>query len=155
MVLGEESLARQFERIRSGVLARPRETGKLREEVADMRRRMREELDRSKPGRVDIKHCRGGIVDVEFMVQFMVLRWSCEHAGLLRYTDNIRLLETIAQAGLLPETEARQLTDAYLALRQRANQLSLQDGDTLVDDGELVAHREAVAAIWDRVMGQD
>jgi glutamate-ammonia-ligase adenylyltransferase len=135
------------------VLARPREAEKLRAEVVDMRQRMRQELDKSTGDRTDLKQGRGGIVDVEFMVQFMVLRWSCEYTGLLRYTDNLRLLEEIAAAGLLSDGETRHLAEAYLALRQRINRLALQDEPPLVGNDELVDYRETVAAVWDRVMG--
>ena len=152
MVLGDTDISRQFERVRSGVLAKPRDAKKLRDDVTEMRQRMREELDKSRDDRIDLKHGRGGIVDIEFMVQFMVLRWSCEHAELLRYTDNVRLLETIMGAGLLPEQDARCLSDAYLVLRQRVNQLALQDEAPLVTADEFVEQREAVAAIWDRVL---
>jgi len=153
VVVGDAGIARQFMRIRSGVLARPRDAEKLRAEVVDMRQRMRQELDESTGGRVDLKQGRGGIVDVEFMVQFMVLRWSGEHAGLLKYTDNLRLLETIATAGLLPGEDARGLAEAYLAMRQRINRLALQDEPPLVDSDELLDYRESVAALWGQVMG--
>ena len=153
MVVGEAGIARQFMRIRSGVLARPRDAEKLRAEVVDMRQRMRQELDESTGGRTDLKQGRGGIVDVEFMVQFMVLRWSGEHDGLLKYTDNLRLLETIATAGLLSAEDARGLAEAYLAMRQRINRLALQDEPPLVDSDELIDYRESVAALWGRVMG--
>jgi glutamate-ammonia-ligase adenylyltransferase len=153
VVKGDAGITRQFARIRSGVLARPREAEKLRAEVVDMRQRMRQELDKSTGDRTDLKQGRGGIVDVEFMVQFMVLRWSCEYTGLLRYTDNLRLLEEIAAAGLLSDGETRHLAEAYLALRQRINRLALQDEPPLVGNDELVDYRETVAAVWDRVMG--
>jgi glutamate-ammonia-ligase adenylyltransferase len=153
VVVGDAGINRQFVRIRSGVLARPRETEKLRAEVVDMRQRMRQELDKSTADRTDLKQGRGGIVDVEFMVQFMVLRWSCEHAGLLKWTDNLRLLEAIAAAGLLPADEARHLAEAYLGLRQRINRLALQDEPPLVGNEELADYRETVAAVWDRVLG--
>ncbi len=154
IVVGDEEITRQFERIRSGVLARPREAAQLKEEVMEMRRRMRDELDRSGRGRIDLKHCPGGIVDIEFMVQFAVLHWSNRHAGLLRYTDNLRLLEVLAAEGLMPPDEVEVLSAAYCAIRQRINHRVLQDESSVVDDSVLTDERRAVTAIWERLMGK-
>ena len=155
VVAGSDEIARQFERIRSGVLARPRDGGKLGGEVRDMRQRMRGELDRSSVRRFDLKQGRGGIVDIEFMVQWAVLRWSSEHAELLRYTDNLRLLEAISQAGLMPEDEVAALTKAYLDIRRRINHLALQEEEPVVGIDEFLEERKIVAAIWDRLIGAD
>jgi glutamate-ammonia-ligase adenylyltransferase len=154
IVVGGEAIARQFERIRSGVLARPREAAQLKAEVLDMRRRMRDELDRSGRGRVDLKHCAGGIVDIEFMVQFAVLLWSNAHPDLLRYTDNLRLLEGLAAEGLLPADEVGALSAAYFAIRRRINHRVLQEESSVVDDSELLDERKAVTAVWERFMGE-
>ncbi len=153
VVAGDPEIARQFERIRSGVLARPRDPEKLTAEVVEMRQRMRQELDKSDADRVDLKQCPGGIVDIEFMVQWATLRWSSEHAELLGYTDNLRLLETIAGAGLLPADEVAELTDAYLTIRRHINHLALQEEPALAGVDELVESRQAVARIWDRLLG--
>jgi glutamate-ammonia-ligase adenylyltransferase len=153
VVAGAAEIARQFERIRAGVLARPRDAEKLGREVCEMRRRMRQELDRSNAERFDLKQGRGGIVDVEFMVQWGVLHWSSEHPELLRYTDNLRLLETFSRAGLMSEQDVTQLTAAYFAIRHRINHLALQEQPPVVGNDELLAHREAVADIWDHYLG--
>jgi glutamate-ammonia-ligase adenylyltransferase len=153
VVAGDADIARQFEHIRAAVLAKPREAAKLGQEVCEMRRRMRAELDKSDAERFDLKQGRGGIVDVEFMVQWGVLLWSSEHPELLGYTDNLRLLETFSRAGLMSAEEAAQLTAAYFAIRHRINHLALQEQPPVVGNDELVSHREAVARIWDRYLG--
>jgi glutamate-ammonia-ligase adenylyltransferase len=154
VVAGDGDIKRRFERIRSGVLARPRDAAELAREVVEMRQRMRQELDKSKVGRVDLKQCPGGIVDIEFMVQWVTLLRSGEHAELLGYTDNLRLLDVISRAGLIPEDEARELTDAYLAIRRRINHLALQEEPSVTRDDELTVEREAVARIWDELLGE-
>jgi len=154
VVCGNEDIARRFERIRSGVLARPREPGELRKEVVEMRERMRQELDKSGAERVDLKQSRGGIVDVEFMVQCGVLLWSGAQAELLKFTDNLNLLDAFARLGLLPDEDVRLLAEAYCAIRQRINHLALQEKPPLTGTDELVAHREAVARIWESFMLQ-
>jgi len=154
VVCGAEEIARRFERIRAGVLARPREDGELRKEVVEMRERMRQELDKSGADGIDLKQSRGGIVDVEFMVQCGVLLWSDAQADLLKYTDNLNLLDAFAQHGLLPAADVRLLAEAYCAIRQRINHLALQEKPPLTGTEELVAHREAVARIWSSFMLQ-
>ncbi len=154
VVCGVEDIARRFERIRAAVLARSREAGELRREVVEMRERMRQELDKSDADRVDLKQSRGGIVDVEFMVQCGVLLWSGEQAELLNFTDNLNLLDAFARHGFLPEEDVRLLAEAYCAIRQRINHLALQEKPPLTGVEELVAHREAVARIWGGFMGE-
>jgi glutamate-ammonia-ligase adenylyltransferase len=153
VVAGDADIARQFARIRAGVLTRPREPAKLGQEVCEMRQRMRQELDKSDAERFDLKQGRGGIVDVEFMVQWGVLLWSSRYPELLEYTDNLRLLEIMSRAGLMSAEEVTQLTDAYFAVRHRINHLALQEQPPVVGNDELVAHRKAVARIWERYLG--
>ena len=154
VVAGSGQIERQFERIRSGVLARPRDVVKLRHEVKEMRQRMRGELDKTNSQQVDLKQCRGGIVDIEFMVQCAVLLWSDEHPELLRYPDNLRLLDTIARAGLMPGEDAAQLADAYCTIRHHINHLALQEQPSVAGNDVLLDQRSAVAGIWDRFMGE-
>ena len=157
VVAGDSDLARQFERVRSGVLARPREAGNLCHEVVEMRERMRTELDDSSGERFNLKHGRGGIVDIEFMVQFGVLLWSGEHEDLLRATDTLHLLGVFAEAGLLSLDDVEALRAAYCGMRRRINHLALQEESPLVASDELAGERSAVVAIWDQLMaaGQD
>ena len=155
VVAGDADLARQFERVRAGVLARPRDAGKLRRDVIEMRERMRKELDKSTRDSVDLKHGRGGIVDVEFMVQWGALSWSASHTELLGYTHNNGLLQAFAGSGLMAEDEVAALSAAYAAIRRCVNHLALQDEPPLVGVDELSEHRDAVARIWDKYMGSD
>ena len=154
VVAGGEEIVRQFERIRSGVLARPRDAGKLRKEVMEMRQRMRGELDKTNARQVDLKQCRGGIVDVEFMVQCGVLLWSDGHPVLLAHTDNLRLLDAFAMEGLMPADEAAQLADAYCTIRHYINHLALQELPSVAGNDVLLDQRTVVADIWDRFMGE-
>jgi glutamate-ammonia-ligase adenylyltransferase len=79
----------------------------LREEVVSMRARMRRELDRSEAGRFDLKHGRGGIGDIEFVVQYLVLRNARNYPAVIRFSDNIRQIAALAAAGrCLPGVQA-------------------------------------------------
>ena len=151
-VVGEEALKARFEAIRQAVLCRPRDGAALREEVRQMRERMRRELSKGDDSRFDLKQDRGGIADIEFMVQYGVLLWAFEHPAVARYTDNIRILEAFSRAGLMAAGDADLLADAYRAYRGRGHRCALQQVPAVVGGGELRDYREGVGAIWDKLM---
>ena len=113
-----------------------------------MREKMRAQLA-PKAGEIDLKHSPGGLVDIEFLVQYLTLAHAADHPALTRWTDNVRLLETLARTGVLADADAQVLTQAYLALRARGHRLALaQQGGWLATD-ELAAERARVGALWD------
>ncbi len=148
--LGAEALA-----VRDEILARPRNAGQVRGEVARMRERMRTEKASGGADHFDLKQDPGGIADIEFMVQYGVLAGAHEHTGLRRFTDNIRLLDELSRSGLLGAEPARTLADAYRAYRARIHRLTLQQQPARVAADQFVAEREAVTEIWRAVMTPD
>jgi glutamate-ammonia-ligase adenylyltransferase len=153
VVAGDPAVAGEFQRIRTEILSRPRDPAVLRREVGDMRERMRRELARGGADRFDLKQDRGGIADIEFIVQYAVLRWAHEHPELLRWTDNIRLLETLAHLGLLPPDDARSLIEAYRNYRAMVHRLALQEIEgAVVDAADCAAPRAIVARVWDELL---
>jgi glutamate-ammonia-ligase adenylyltransferase len=151
-VAGDPAVGRKFEEIRSQVLTLVREPEALRNDVLAMRKRMQKELLEEKPGEFDLKQGAGGMVDIEFLVQYLVLLKAREHHELLRWTDNVRLLETIASLRLLPERDALALNDAYLALRTEAHRLNLAGQKAIVGDRRLDNFRIRVREIWNHVL---
>ncbi|MBW1941170.1 MAG: hypothetical protein JRI28_07440 [Deltaproteobacteria bacterium] len=113
-----------------------------------MRERMRKEHSLSKPGIFDLKQDRGGIVDIEFFVQYLVLLHAHENNELVKWTDNIRLLETLAEAGIIGSDTARFLKDAYLTYRSETHKLSLQKKPACVPEDKFRDLREQVNKIW-------
>ena len=152
-VAGDAGLAARFALIRQDSICRPRDPDQLRDEVRAMRTRMREQLDKSGRGRFDLKQGRGGIADIEFMVQYAVLRWAADHPDLAVWTDNIRQLETLARLGLLPGATATDLTEAYKTLRGAYHRSALQDQPKTVPDDALLPERERVRGLWRELMG--
>src|SRR5690606_5683640 len=144
---GDASIGERFEAIRRAVLARERDPRKLRDDVRAMRARMRE----GHPNRselFDLKHDRGGMVDIEFIVQYLVLAHSGEHPALLDNVGNIALLGRAGELGLLDAELAGRTADAYRDYRRLQHQFRL-DGTTARVDPESVAdEREAVQAAW-------
>ncbi|KAA2284358.1 bifunctional [glutamate--ammonia ligase]-adenylyl-L-tyrosine phosphorylase/[glutamate--ammonia-ligase] adenylyltransferase [Arenimonas fontis] len=113
-IAGAPAVCAAFDRIRAETLATPRERQTLREEVQAMRRRMRAELDRSRPGRFDLKQGEGGLVDLEFLLQALVLEHAPARPDWRVPGDTPSLLRELAAAGLLPEAEALAQAHALL-----------------------------------------
>ncbi len=152
-ICGDIHIARRFEEIRKKILTLPRSGLKLQEEIISMRERMRKERSLSKPGIFDLKQDRGGIVDIEFFVQYLVLLHAHENNELVKWTDNIRLLETLAEAGIIGSDTAQFLKDAYLTYRSETHKLSLQKKPACVPEDKFRNLREEVNKIWGTFYG--
>ncbi len=151
-IAGDPAVIARFHETRSAVLSRQRDPEKLRAEVVDMREKMRNSLDKSDQDNFDLKQGVGGIADIEFMVQYSVLRWAWKHPDLLDWTDNIRLLDSLAKHGILTGDVVQSLADAYRCFRSAAHRLALQERPGLVAQKELIEERNKVKEIWDFVM---
>ena len=144
---GDAALAPAFETVRRAVLAVPRDAASLRTEIVAMRERVRA-AHPAASGRFDVKHGAGGMIDVEFAVQFLVLANSASHAGLLDNVGNIALLERAEAAGLLGTGIGRGAADAYRELRRVQHRARLDERPTQVEPQDVAASREAVLALW-------
>ena len=147
-VAGDAAVLERFADIRREVLSRARDESTLQHEIAAMRRRMLDQRDHSNEQAFDLKHGEGGMTDIEFMVQYAVLRGACAHPSLLVWTDNLRLLETIAALELLPGEACRRLHEAYFAYRAEIHRCSLQQLESLADNDKFHDHRRHVIEIW-------
>ncbi len=153
VVAGCPLLAEKFAAVRAAVLGRQRDEATLRQAVLDMRQKMRDQLDKSDAANFDLKQGSGGIVDLEFLVQFAVLAWSHSHPNLLTWPDNIRILEQLAASGLLPAERAEALMEAYRRLRARGHRRTLLGEPTLLAADELQGERRAIREAWQAVLG--
>jgi len=147
-VAGDEGVKARFDAVRRRVLVRSRDPEALRREVVEMREKMRAHLDRSDGDHFDLKQGRGGITDIEFMVQYAVLRWAASYPALTGWSDNIRLLETLAQEGLLAGEAAEGLILAYQRLRHAYHRCTLQERPALVAQEDLREERAVVERQW-------
>jgi glutamate-ammonia-ligase adenylyltransferase len=149
-VAGDPALGQRIDRIRREILCLPREQDALAREVLKMRARMQEHLwtAASRAQGFHLKHAPGGIVDIEFMVQYAVLRWAAQHPALADWTDNVRILETLEREALLPAPQCRALTGAYLAFRGAAHQLALQHQPGIVPEDRFAQQQAAVVSAW-------
>ena len=148
-VAGNPGLAREFAQVREEILRQPRDPAKLKAEVRDMREKMAAEKPRHVADQADVKHDPGGIVDIEFMVQYWVLRWAHEHPGLTRHTENIHILEALRAEGLLEAERAELLTQAYRRYLSVEHRLKLMERGSLADAAELGDWPAKVRQVWD------
>ncbi len=151
-VTGDRALTERFQALRREILTRPRDASRLRREVLGMREKMRAALDRSDAREFDLKQGAGGIVDIEFMVQYAVLRWAHAHPDLADETSTLGLLRRLAGHGLLPRDEAGALAAALERLRGLAHRRALAGEPARVADDELRDTRARVSAAWRRLM---
>ncbi len=150
VVAGDSSLAEKFADIRQRIICQSRDPEALRADVSAMRARIRDEKSSRRPGLFDLKQDPGGITDIEFIIQFLVLRWAAKHPQLSNFTDNLRLLEIFAKVNVLTVDDAKMLADAYLALRQAVHELALrQQPAPFVEEALFTDFRSAVTRVWD------
>ena len=155
VVAGDADIAREFAAVRERILLLPRDPAALLTSVRDMRARMRSQLGSRGDDSFDIKQDPGGITDIEFMVQYAVLRWGAQLRSHLHYTDNIRLMEGLEAAGVLCAEDAALLNHAYKAYRERIHRLSLQRSPGVVDGAPFADLRQQVSRVWQRLMDAD
>ncbi len=151
-ITGDGKMGERFEQIRNAVLAQPRIKTKLREEVVDMRERIRKELLSPGSGFFDLKQDVGGIVDIEFMVQYLVLLNSWKYRELLKWTDTVRLLETLNETGIIDGYIAHILKVGYLTYRATVHQHNLQEKPAKVSENRFCGLRKNVEDIWKNIM---
>jgi len=147
-VAGSDKIASEFERIRQETLKGRVRRDKLRDDVIAMRRRMRKELNHSDTNVFDLKHGSGGIGDIEFLVQYLVLKEANSHPEVIFYSDNIRQLDALVATGLLEKEVGEQLQEVYRVYRLYLHHLVLDGQKALCDAGRFRSEREFVEKSW-------
>jgi glutamate-ammonia-ligase adenylyltransferase len=144
-----------FEKFKQNFLQQPRELTKLKTEVVEMRQKMADALDKSTDALFDLKQGRGGIVDIEFMVQFWVLAHAYTYKELTAYSDNFRLLETLKNVVLdskISQQQIAMLQTIYCEYRNLYHRLALQNVDAKVSYKMIDENRKTVISLWQKVM---
>ncbi|WP_372987429.1 bifunctional [glutamate--ammonia ligase]-adenylyl-L-tyrosine phosphorylase/[glutamate--ammonia-ligase] adenylyltransferase [Marinobacter sp.] len=144
-----------FEAIRHDILCQQRDHSKLREEVVEMREKMRASLETPESRRSEvfhIKHDPGGIVDIEFMVQYLMLAWCSEHPELTQWSDNIRQMEELGRAGVLPVEDTEKLREAFITQRSTIHRRALQNLNSQVEGDAFPEERDYIQRMWKKVM---
>jgi len=154
-VAGSDRLAQAFMAVRAEILSMPRDPETLRGEVIEMREKMRKHLGSSDSTEgVDLKQDAGGIVDIEFSVQYMVLKHAGSAPALHEFTDNIRILDALEQGGYLAAKDANTLRECYKTYRSIGHRQSLEERKGSVSESEIAEMRQSVSQIWARVFAE-
>ena len=154
VLCGHPRVSTQFDQIRASTLGQHRDPAALQEEVRSMRQKMRDQLGSSSgQHKFHLKQDAGGIVDIEFLVQYGVLAWAHQHPQLLSVTDNMRLLDAFASMELLADEDRTLLQDTYLAYRAEGHRRALQNQDVVLTEDEsrqlgFEERRTAVSRLW-------
>jgi len=148
--LGATELRERFDAVRTSVINAPRNPQALQTEIVAMRDKLRAARP-VKAGLFDVKHSVGGMVDVEFAVQYLVLAHAQAHPALLGNVGNIALLQHAEHAGLLPAGVGQAAADAYRTLRRVQHRARLDEQPTQVPAAELATERAAIVALWQAV----
>ena len=152
-VAGDAAIGRAFEQLRIEVLCAPREEAALRDGILEMRRKMLE-AHPNKSTLFDLKHDHGGIIDVEFMVQYLVLGHARDHHELTANSGNLALLKTAAGLGLIGAAQAEETRTAYRQFRALQHQLRLAgERYARVEAQDVARATAAVADLWESLLG--
>ncbi len=152
VIYGHEPLVQRFNQSRLTVLSTARDDDALKAEVVKMRNKMRDHLDKSTAEEADIKQASGGLVDIEFIVQYLVLKHCHQCVDLATYSDNVRILGRLIDAQIITQEQGDTLILSYQQLRSFGHRQSLQrEGNLMPSDAfNEVTHK--VKAIWQQLM---
>ena len=151
MIYGNDELKSDFSRVRQEMLSRPRDLAELRSDVIKMREKMRNHLDKSTVQDIDIKQGLGGLVDIEFLAQFLVLGHSQLQPTLMSVHNNLGIFEQLTDCGLLTEVEKNQLSDVYKKLRGLGHQAAMQNESSLIKKESFI-EQESIVELWQKFL---
>ena len=151
-VSGDKYVGERFLKIRETVLSVSRDEENLRKAICDMREKMRAAHGKSRAGFFDLKHDTGAIIDIEFLVQFLILLNANKFFKLIKWTDVVRQLNSLALSGIIDDRTAYMLKQAYLVFRYYVHRLTLQEKPACLEDTKFTDLREEIRRIWDRFL---
>jgi glutamate-ammonia-ligase adenylyltransferase len=153
-IIGDKHLTDWFNRVRKDILTRKRHKKVLQEEVITMREKMRSALTQKDSDSFDLKQDRGGMVDIEFLVQFLVLLNAHKFDKLVTYSDNVRQIQALSETGILDEKIAHLLRRIYLVYRATVHRLNLSEKPHTVPADTFQDLRQHVEKIWSFYLNQ-
>jgi glutamate-ammonia-ligase adenylyltransferase len=151
LILGQDELVARFAQIRKNILCQPRDAAVLKDDVIKMREKMRKHLAKGNSENFDLKQDHGGMADIEFITQYLVLKHACEFEPLTVFSDNVRVLSDAASIGCITEEQKSQLIQAYIDYRSRYHVLSLNQQGRLVSRAPFQQDINNVMQIWNTI----
>lgn len=155
-ICGDKRVMSAFNHTRQQVLSRKRDIEDLKQNVIEMRSKMKDHLGSNQQaqqeGKFHLKQDAGGIVDIEFMAQYAVLAHAHDHPELTKWSDNVRIFESLAEAGVWEAETCEGLTKAYLLLRAAMHQIALANEPIVVESSHWDQTREYVISKWNEIV---
>jgi len=151
-VAGDKGICSQFNKIRKEILTSKRDLKNLKKEVGDMRERMRNDRLKYKKDFFDLKQSRGGIVDIEFLVQYLILNNAHSSPDITMWTDNIRLLESLDTDGVITSSMSEELQKAYIVMRKAVHRLNLQEKNLQVPETRFSEMTTSILGIYEKYL---
>jgi glutamate-ammonia-ligase adenylyltransferase len=148
IVAGSTEIIETYNKIRREVLMYSIDHANLKNEVLKMRIRMRGQLDKSNDDTFDLKNGVGGIGDIEFLVQYLVLLYARRESGLIFFTDNIRQLDALSVASIITSEQKNKLQEIYKNFRRKIHLLNLNGKSNIIHKKDFHSEREVVINIW-------
>lgn len=149
-VYGDTQLQQRFDQIRHAILSKPRDSSTLQKQVREMREKMRSHLSSQDKLQFNIKVDQGGIGDIEFISQYLVLNYAHFQPKMTTWPDNVRILELAARYEIMPSDEAESLTQIYINMRNEIHRLALQLLPSQVDHSLFASERQFVNNSWQK-----
>ena len=151
-ICGDPLLFSRFASVRRKTLCQKKDTGQLKKDIRDMREKMRKAHKPPDRDLFDLKQGQGGIVDIEFLVQYLVLKNAWKVEEITCYTDVVRTLQVMAEKNIIEATTETDLKQAYLTFRSRIHKQSLQEKAPVASASTFNPLREKVTRLWDRYL---
>lgn len=152
VVAGDENLANQFYQYKHQILCQKRNEAELKKEVLAMRKKMQSNLDLSNSTHFDLKQGSGGIIDIEFLVQFLLLNHTNQHPNLIQFSDNLRQIEALMDTKILKSKVGKKLIDCYFSLRSHIHSEVLQNKPSIIENEKVSEQREFVKKLWNQFL---
>jgi len=147
-VTGSARMRGRFSQMRRELLSKPRDPALLRQDILDMQKRITSQRDKSTQQRIDLKFGKGGLVDIEFIVQYLVLKNAMSQPGLLDQTTTPTMIARLVSCDALSDTNAETLSEAYSVLLNHANELRFMESPALIAPASVAPLTDAVSSIW-------
>lgn len=153
IIYGNTGITQRFKQVRQDILATVRDNAKLKLDVTEMREKMRNHIDKSTDELTDIKHGHGGLVDIEFLAQYLVLQYAHQHIGVTTFSDNVRIFEQLATLEIISQEQSKNLIDIYCQLRNEGHKAALQNKNALMLKQDFDNLAAPIAEIWQQFLG--
>lgn len=153
-IAGGDAVQMGFKAIRAAVIAKHRDEDKLKKDVLSMREKMYKANETTQPGMIHIKHERGGVTDIEFIVQYLLLRYTKDHRHLARCSDNMRQLSALELFDILRSADASDLRNAYRNFRFWIHHKQLLGERAVAKPDKFQRQMADVRRIWDNIFAE-